>query len=101
LARWSGPAPELPGLSLINSTASQGVGSNALISPSGGYKLWSSFLNGAGVTATSDTALFRSSPGGSLLVAREGSPAPGTAGAVFSGNLSTNYQFSQVNRNGT
>ena len=101
VARWSGPAPGLPGLSLINSTGTQGIGSNALISPSGGYKLWSSFLSGAGVSATNDTALFRSSPGGSFLVAREGDPAPGTAGAVFSGNLSSQYQFTQVNRNGT
>jgi hypothetical protein len=101
VARWSGPAPGLPGLSLINGGGTQGVGSNALLSPSGGYKLYSSFLSGAGVSTTSDTALFRTSPGGSVLVAREGDPAPGTAGAVFSGNLSSQYQFTQVNRNGT
>ena len=101
VARWSDPAPGLPGLSLINSTGTQGIGSQVLISPSGGYKLWSSFLSGPGVSTTNDTALFGSSPGGSFLVAREGDPAPGTAGAVFSGNLSSQYQFAQVNRNGT
>ena len=131
VARWSGPAPGLPGLSLINRTCTggmndgtsctsdgdctplpppaaaprcatgTGVGSNALISPSGGYKVWSSFLNGAGVSTTNDTALFRSSPGGSVLIAREGTAAPGTTGALFSGNLSSQYQFTQVNRNGT
>jgi hypothetical protein len=101
VARMSGPAPGLPGLSLINSAGTLGLGSQAVISPSGGYKLWSSYLSGAGVTSANDTALFRSSPGGSLLIAREGNPAPGTAGAVFSGDFKSQYQFNQVNRNGT
>ena len=100
VARWSGPAPGLPGLALINSAGTQGIGANALLSPSGGYKVWSSFLSGAGVNTNNDTALFRSSPGGSVLVAREGDVAPGTVGALFSGNLKSEYQFTQVNRTG-
>ena len=101
LARWSDPAPGLPGLSLYGNAVSQGIQSAALISPSGGYTLWSSYLSGTGVGPSNDSALFRSSPSGHLLVAREGSPAPGTAGALFSGNLLSSWQFTQVNRNGT
>ena len=62
--------------------------------------IWSSPLSGAGVTTTNDTALFRSSPGGHFLIAREGAPAPGTTGAVYSGNLQADYQFAKINRNG-
>ena len=87
LARWNDPAPGLPGLSLINTAGTQGIHYPVSISPSGGYTLWSSWLSGPGVTTTNDTALFRSSPGGHLLIAREGDPAPGTAGAVYFGNL--------------
>ena len=98
--RWNDPAPGLPGLMLSNSTGTQGIGSSVSISPSGGYTLWSSPLSGAGVTTTNDTALFRSSPSGHLLIAREGAPAPGTTGAVY-GNKAGDYQFAKVNRNGT
>jgi len=50
-------------------------------------------LAGAGVTTADDYSLWLYTPGsGNTLLLREGSPAPGTAGAVFSGNfgVSTN-----------
>jgi hypothetical protein len=101
LARWNDPAPGLPGLALMNPAGSQGIHYPISISPSGGYSTWSSWLSGPGVGTTNDSALFRSSPGGHLLLAREGDPAPGTAGAVYFGNLQADYQFVKVNRNGT
>ena len=101
LARWSDPAPGLPGVSLRNAAGTQGIGSSALISPSGGYSLWSSVLSGAGVGANNDTALFGSSPGGSFLIAQEGGAAPGTAGAVYSSNLDASYQYTAINRHGS
>jgi hypothetical protein len=101
MARWSDPAPGLPGLSLINTSGTVGIGSNVSISPSGGYTLWSSQLSGPGVTTTNDTAIFRGSPGGQAVIAREGDPAPGTAGAVYVGTKSAEYQFTKINRNGT
>jgi hypothetical protein len=103
-ARWNDPAPGLPGLLLSNSTGTQGIGSSISISPSGGYALWSSSLSGPGVITTNDSALFRSSPGGHSLIAREGDPAPGTAGAVYFDNKSgdnVNWQFAKINRQGT
>ncbi len=104
LARWNDPAPGLPGLSLMNATGTKGINSAVMISPSSSYALWTSPLSGAGVTATNDTALFESTPGGHLLVAREGDPAPGTAGAVYFGDKtsdSAGYQLAKINRNGT
>ncbi len=101
LARWNDPAPGLPGLTLMNAAGSQGIHSTFSIAPSGGYTLWSSWLSGPGVTTANDSALFSSSPGGHFLLAREGDPAPGTAGAVYFGHKQADYQFAKVNRHGT
>jgi hypothetical protein len=102
LARWNDDAPGLPGLSLMNIAGTNGIGSNVIISPSSSYTLWSSPLSGPGVSTTNDSALYESSPGGHLLIAREGAPAPGTAGAIYVGNyIDASYQFTKINRHGT
>ena len=45
-------------------------------------------LSGAGVTAANDESIWLYTPGsGNALLLREGNPAPGTGGAVFSGSL--------------
>jgi hypothetical protein len=100
LARWNDPAPGLPGLSLMNIAGTQGIHSTVSISPSSGYTVWSSPLSGPGVTTANDSALFENTPGGQLLLAREGAPAPGTAGAVYFGTKQADYQFAKINRHG-
>jgi len=46
-------------------------------------------LAGAGVSASNDSAIYLHTPGsGNARIYREGDPAPGTAGAVFSGQSS-------------
>src|SRR5262245_22734925 len=99
LIRSQDPAPGLPGLTLNTATAA-GPANQYRISPDG-RTFWGSSLAGAGVTTTSDTALFAGPPGGLVLVAREGDPAPGTAGAVYSGNMSPpTAQITGINRQG-
>jgi hypothetical protein len=101
LARWNDPAPGLPGLSLMNSAGTKGIEDAVTVSPSSSYILWSSYLSGPGVTTDNDSALYESSPGGHLLIAREGAPAPGTAGAVYAEDPHSGPQFSKINRHGT
>jgi len=103
LARWSDPAPGLPGLSLVSGNLAQGIGGACSLSPSGGYTFWNSYLSGAGVNGNNDTGQFGSSPSGGFLVNREGDPAPGTPGCFFSGDqipYGPSQQFMQVNRHG-
>jgi len=100
MIRWSDPAPGLLGLSLINGAGTNGIQGSYRMSPDG-RTLWSSFLSGPGVAAGNDTAIFGGVAGSPVLVSREGDPAPGTAGAVFSGDRSVSFQFSSINRNGS
>jgi|688.fasta_scaffold00457_16 hypothetical protein len=82
LIRGGDPAPGLTGLTLNTATA-QGIGSGYRISPAG-HVLFGSSLSGAGVTTANDSALFGGLPGSLSVYAREGDPAPGTAGATLS-----------------
>jgi len=57
---------------------------------SGDRILYNLRLAGAGVTTANDESLWLYTPGpGNVLLLREGNPAPGTAGAVFSGSSET------------
>jgi hypothetical protein len=108
VAQWSDPAPGLPGLTLINNAGNSGISDQALrISPDG-RSLWTSRLtnDAHNLPATSDTALFGGFPGSLGAIAREGDPAPGTAGALFgdflppSGSQPVTTQYDGINRNG-
>jgi hypothetical protein len=101
VVRWGDPAPGLPGLTLFTPVNSHGPG-NLRISPLG-TTFWSSGLTNAtnDLTSTADTALFAGDPGNLTLVAREGDVAPGTGGAIYSGDLiPSSVQFTAINRNG-
>jgi len=50
--------------------------------------------------ASVDTAIFGGFPGSFSLIAREGDPAPGTAGALYADFSSASVQFMSMNRNG-
>src|SRR5262249_44428910 len=109
MIRATDPAPGLPGLSLGNSAGTIGISGDFRLSPDG-RTFWSSWLSGPGVVSTNDTAIFGGFPGSLALIAREGDPAPGTAGAVFYGDLNApggngsgfnSTQFTAINRNGT
>ena len=94
-------APGLPGLVLQTSSGLQGLQGGSLFSATG-RALWTSSVNGAGVTPADDRALFVDTAGGPDLLAREGDPAPGTAGAVFatgtfSAFSSLSQQWSSIN----
>jgi len=68
----------LPGI-----TAADFSGNNLMI---GDRILYNLRLSGAGVTTANDDSIWLYTPGsGNALVLREGSPAPGTTGAMFSG----------------
>jgi hypothetical protein len=106
VVRASDPAPGLPDLHLINGAGTLSLG--ALRSSPDGKMLWTSWLSGPGVVSTNDTALFGGPAESPVLVAREGDPAPGTAGAVygplvgsfggFPGTVDT--QHTAIDRNG-
>ena len=98
MIRGADPAPGLAGLSLTNSSGSQGIQTNSRISPDG-RTLWSSYLSGPGVVSSNDSAIFGGYPESLALVAREGDAAPGTSGAVFSGDRLTS-QTTAISRNG-
>jgi hypothetical protein len=84
--RGGSAAPSLPGLTLNTATA-QGLGASPRLAPDGGL-LFGSALSGPAVSTTNDSALFLGFPPSSVFVAaREGDPAPGTAGAVFASNF--------------
>jgi hypothetical protein len=101
LVQWSDPAPGLPGLYLVNNAGAQGIAQER-IAPDG-RTIWTSRLtNDARNVATNvDTAIFGGFPGSFSLIAREGSPAPGTAGAVYADFSSLSTQFMAMNRNGS
>ncbi|MCC7013315.1 MAG: hypothetical protein IT454_12190 [Planctomycetes bacterium] len=90
-------APGLAPLTL-NTLTAQGLGSSPRIARNG-LMLWGSSLS-TGVS-TDDSALFVGTPGNFVLLAREGSPAAGTAGAVYSSGLNgLSHQPTGLNRNG-
>ena len=99
MLRSSDPAPGLAGLALVNSAANNGIQAGSRLTPDG-RTFWSSFLSGPGVTSTNDTAMFGGFPGSLAPIVREGAAAPGTTGAVFSGDRITSTQFTTMNRNG-
>ncbi len=99
LVRSSDPAPGLANLNLVNSAGSLGIQGGYSLSADG-RTFWSSYLSGPGVVSTNDTAMFGGLPGSLAPIVREGDLAPGTAGAVFSGDRITSSQFTFINKNG-
>jgi hypothetical protein len=99
MVRSSDPAPGLAGLTLVNGAGTVGIQGGAQLSPDG-RTFWSSSLNGPGVASNNDTAMFGGLPGSLAPIVREGDAAPGTTGAVFSGDRVTSTQFTSMNRNG-
>ena len=108
VAQSSDPAPGLPGLSLVNNAGTAGINSAALrVSPDGRVLFTSRLTNDAhNLPATSDSGLFGGFAGSLQLIAREGDPAPFTAGAFFGDFLAgstasiVSTQFDGFNRNG-
>jgi hypothetical protein len=99
VARNGDPAPGLPGLTLQTATGG-GVGSSPRTT-SDGRLMWGSNLFGTGVVTTNDTALFGGYAGSQVLIAREGDPAPGTAGATLGTNINNiSYQPTGIIKNG-
>jgi hypothetical protein len=101
LAQHSDPAPGLPGLYLLSNSGTQGIGTK-LSAPDGRVLFTSRLTNDArNLAANVDTALFGGMPGGFSVIAREGAPAPGTAGAVYSEDFTgLTSQSMAINRNG-
>ena len=99
MIRSSDPAPGLAGLTLVNSAGNHGIQGGARLTPDG-RTFWSSYLSGPGVASSNDTAMFGGLPGSLGPIVREGDAAPGTSGAVFSGDRITSSQFTTMNRNG-
>jgi hypothetical protein len=60
-----------------------------------GHVAFSGQVTGAGVSAANDSGLWAGSPGNIQLVARDGSPAPGTGGGVSYGS----FQFGVIQIN--
>lgn len=90
-------APGLPGLTL-NTATGTGPGGSPRIAGNG-LMLWGSSLQ---ITPTTDdTALFIGTPGNFQVLVREGAPAVGTVGAVYSQSFSNpSYQPSGLNNAG-
>jgi hypothetical protein len=102
VARWSDPSPGLPGLRLLNNANNSAFGSNGLrFSPDGRILFPSRLTNSTNnLPTTNDTGLFGGFAGSLVLVAREGNPAPATAGAHFGDLINLSTQFTAINRNG-
>jgi hypothetical protein len=106
LLRQADSAPGLPDLYLVNAAGTKGI--SALRGSPDGRTMWTSYLTGPGVNSSNDTALFGGPADNPVVIAREGSPAPGTAGAVYEdligivGGQSSfiEPQHTQINRNG-
>jgi hypothetical protein len=99
MVRSSDPAPGLASLMLVNGAGNNGIQAGSRLSPDG-RTFWSSYLSGPGVASNNDTAMFGGLPGSLIPIAREGDAAPGTSGAVFSGDRITSAQFTTMNKNG-
>ncbi|HEV8113164.1 MAG TPA: choice-of-anchor tandem repeat NxxGxxAF-containing protein [Planctomycetota bacterium] len=82
LVRCADPVPGLPGATIIGN----GLGGSPRHA-SNGLMLWECKFSGAGVTTANDTAMFEGTSGNFVLAAREGDPAPGTAGATIGGDM--------------
>jgi hypothetical protein len=107
LLRQADSAPGLPDVYLVNAAGTKGI--SALRGSPDGRTMWTSYLTGSGVNSSNDTALFGGPADNMVVIAREGSPAPGTAGAVYedlinfvgsTANL-IDTQHTGINRNGT
>lgn len=99
LVRSSDPAPGLANLVLVNGAGNNGIQTGSRLSPDG-RTFWSSYLSGSGVASNNDTAVFGGLPGNLVPIVREGDAAPGTSGALFSGDRLTSTQFTTMNKNG-
>lgn len=110
------PSNTIPGalLNLTLSTGAQstGIGGSPRISPENGYVMFGTSLWGptAGIIATgttattgrNDSAIYWGVPGSLQVLARRGSPVPGTAGALYESAFgSISYQTTQLNSSGT
>jgi hypothetical protein len=87
VVRSGDPAPGLPAITLQSATG-VGMGGAIRTSPDGEV-LFGSNLSGPGVVLTNDSAMFVGSLGNVELLVREGSPAPGTSGAMFASHFSS------------
>ena len=99
MLRSADPAPGLAGLALVNGAGNNGIQAGFRLTPDG-RTFWSSYLSGPGVASSNDTAMFGGFPESMGPIVREGDAAPGTSGAVFSGDRITSTQFTTMNRNG-
>ncbi len=97
--RGGDPAPSLP-TTTLNTASTQGLGGSPRLSPNGSI-FFSSSLSGPSVITSNDTSTFGGPIGSLSVFAREGDPAPGTAGAVLSSSLSNlSFQPTGFNANG-
>jgi hypothetical protein len=95
------PSGTIPGATMNTATLG-GISGSVRISGNGNHMLFGTALSNGGVTTTTDTALYVGSPtSGWSILAREGDPAPGTAGATFSTSFSSpSTQNTGINNNG-
>lgn len=108
------PSNTIPGaltnLTLSTGAQSTGLGGSPRIAPEGGYVMFGTSLWGpsAGIIATgtaatgrNDSAIYWGVPGNFQILARRGSPVPGTAGALYETAFgSISYQTTQLNGSG-
>jgi hypothetical protein len=100
VAQWDDPAPDLPGLHLANNAGGQGIKEQRM-APDGRVIFTSRLTNDTrNLSSSVDTAIFGGFPGSFSLIAREGSLAPGTAGAMYTDFANLSNQYMYVIRNG-
>lgn len=86
------PTGTIPGATL-NTATSGGLSGSPRISADGTLFFGSSFYDGlVNVNSSNDSAIFWGVPGNFAILAREGSPAPGTVGATYSSSFSSPSQ---------
>ena len=95
------PSGTIPGATL-NSSSSSGIGSAVRISGNG-TMMFATRLDDGGATIdfSNDSAYYVGTPGNFQLLAREGDPAPGTAGATYDSSFSSlSQQLTSLNDSG-
>src|SRR5262249_22176058 len=91
VARKGDPAPGTDGV--FNGFTASGISVNA-----SGAVAFEASLTGGTTTASNNTGIWVGAPGSLQLIARAGSVAPGTAGALFGGVLGQNMLFNDAGR---
>jgi hypothetical protein len=99
--RSDDPAPGIPGAT-IRTAFGTGVDGTPHTSENGNF-LFGATVQGTGVTSANDTVYYAGTiSGGYSILAREGDPAPGTAGATLSSAFSSaSTQSTGINDSGT